>query len=157
MHKTPKTTVTGDSKEKEASKSATDEVKLKQIHERSKVLEDHKKTIEVNKKTPEDKRKQILEQNEGKNTGTISEGTIKEEVKTGSKSIEPAKEVTQISVEEAKQKQAEQKAKILDNRKKMIEERKKALEEKRKKMIEEREASKKTKDTLKTIKENTNN
>ena len=48
--------------EKEATKTAADEAKQKQIDARAKALEDRKKLVEDNKKAQEEKRKQALEE-----------------------------------------------------------------------------------------------
>ncbi len=147
--------------QKQTTKTATTtvaaEAKQKQADARAKALEDRKKIAEDNKKAIEEKRKQAIEAKETKKTGTVSESTVKEEVKTPAP--DAAKEATtKTTAEEAKQKQADTKAKTLEERNKVIEERKKALEEKRKKILEDREAAKKAQlEKLKTTKENTNN
>ena len=148
-------TTTKDSN-KEAIETKAAEAKQNQIDARAKILEDRKKVIEDNKKASEEKRKQILEQNQSKKTGTVSEGTKKEEIKNP-KITEPLKQAATTASENAKQKQIEQRAKTLEERKKVIEDRKKALEERRIKVLQEREAAKKIIDSLKIIKENTNN
>ena len=147
--------------EKETSKNAAtiaaEEGKQKQADARAKALEDRKKIAEDNKKALEEKRKQAIEAKETKKTGTVSESTIKQDIKTPEP--ETAKDATtKTAAEEAKQKQADARAKSLEERNKVIEERKKALEEKRKKILEDREAAKKAQEEkLKTTKENTNN
>jgi len=142
---------------KTAAATAAEEAKQKQADARSQALEDRKKIAEDNKKAIEEKRKQAIEAKQTKKTGTVSESTIKEEVKTPAP--DTVKETTiKTTAEEAKQKQADAKAKTLEERNKVIEERKKALEEKRKKILEDREAAKKAQQQkLKTTKENTNN
>ena len=140
--------------EKEATKTAADEAKQKQIDARAKALEDRKKLVEDNKKAQEEKRKQALEEKEAKKTGTVSESTTKEEAKTKETSPEPAvKDTTKTPTVEAKQAQIDARAKALEDRKKVIEDRKKEMEAKRKKILEEREAAKKAnEEKLKTTK-----
>ena len=67
--------------EKEATKTAADEAKQKQIDARAKALEDRKKLVEDNKKAQEEKRKQALEEKEAKKTGTVSATDKKEDNK----------------------------------------------------------------------------
>lgn len=140
-----------------AATKAAEEAKQKQADAREKMLEDRKKIADDNRKALEEKRKQAIEAKETKKTGTVSESTIKQDVKTPE--TETAKEVTtKTTGEEAKQKQADANAKTLAERNKVIEDRKKALEEKRKKILEDREAAKKAQgEKLKKTKENTNN
>ncbi len=137
-----------------AATTAAAEAKQKQADAKAKTLEDRKKVAEDNKKAQDEKRKQALEAKAApKKSGTVSESTVKEEVKTPNAVTEPAKATTETvvaketttktSAEEAKQKQADARAKILEDRKKVIEDRKKELEEKRKKTLEDREAAKK--------------
>lgn len=145
--------------EKETAKTITAttaaaEVKQKQADARAKVLEDRKKVAEDIKKAQDEKRKQVIEANETKKTGTISESTIKGDVKTPTIIVESAKVMTDTTTkkvetptlkpaEAAKQKQADARAKLLEERNKVIEERKKAAEDRRIKILEDREAAKK--------------
>lgn len=140
-----------------AATKAAEEAKQNQADARAKALEVRKKIADDNKKALEEKRKQAIEAKETKKTGTVSESTVQQNVKTFAP--ETAKEVTiKKTIEEAKQKQADANAKTLAERNKGIEDRKKALEEKRKKILEDREAAKKAQEEkLKKTKENTNN
>lgn len=147
-------TTTDNSAQKEAAKTAVADAKQKQLEERTAILEARKKAAEDNKKAQEEKRKQILADREAKKTGTVSETTLKEEIKTEVTTTETVvKDTTKTAAEEAKQKQAEARAKTLEERKKIIEDRKKALEERKQKVLEEREAAKKAaEEKLKTTK-----
>jgi Skp family chaperone for outer membrane proteins len=140
-----------------ATAKADEEAKQKQADARAKAMEDRKKIAEDNKKALEEKRKQAIEAKETKKTGTVSESTIKQDVKTPKPNT--AKEATtKTTAEEAKQKQADAKAKTIEERNRIIEDRKKTLEERRKKILEEREVAKKAQEEkLKKTKENTNN
>ena len=147
--------------EKITSKSATanadEEAKQKQADARAKAMEDRKKIAEDNKKALEEKRKQAIEAKETKKTGTISESTLKQDVKTPEPNT-AQEATTKTTAEEAKQKQADAKAKTIEERNRIIEDRKKTLEERRKKILEEREVAKKAQEEkLKKTKENTNN
>lgn len=159
--------VNSNEQQKGVAKITAAEAKQQQIDARVKTLEDRKKAVEETKKASEEKRKQILEERdakkiskvvpaaattkttktsgekETKQTGTVSDKTSKEVVKTGTV-YEPVKDTTKLTPQEVKQKLADARAKTLEERQKVLEERKKAAEEKRKKMLEDKEAAKKT-------------
>jgi len=131
---------TGNTVDKEASKTAAAEAKQKIMDERAATLEARKKVAEENKKTQEEKRKQILDERETKKTGAATPTTSSAAATTTNTDAE--KEAAKTAAAEAKQKQIDARAKTLEDRKKVAEENKKAQEEKRKQGLEEKEAKK---------------